>query len=131
VTVHVEAARDPVALMGLIQARGARAGIALNPDTPLERVLDAAAVADMVLVMCVFPGFGGQSFMPEVLAKVRELRRLFPNLDIEIDGGIGPKTMPLAVEAGANILVAGNAVYGSGDLAGSIRSLLSMLPVAA
>jgi ribulose-phosphate 3-epimerase len=123
VSVHAEAPDDVAAALDAVRARGKRAGIVLNPDTPLERARPFLERCDYVLVMSVFPGFGGQSFIPAVLEKARALRAEGWTKPIEIDGGIGPKTAPLAVEAGADVLVAGSAVFGAKDRAAAIRAL--------
>ncbi len=115
ISFHVEvregdAARD---LIRRIRDAGVRTGIALNPDTPAERVMPYVDIVDLVLVMSVFPGFGGQAFIPEVLAKTEIIRpALRANQRLEIDGGIGPSTAPAAVEAGFDLLVAGSALFG-------------------
>ena len=123
VSVHAEAPDDVAAALGHVRARGKRAGIVLNPDTPLERARPFLPLSDYVLVMSVFPGFGGQAFIPSVLDKVRELRRDGWVGDIEIDGGIGEKTAPAAIAAGCDILVAGSAVFGRKDRAAAIRAV--------
>src|SRR6476659_7572014 len=110
VTVHVEAARDPVALARDLRAAGARAGLSVKPDTPLEPHLETLRHYDTLLVMSVEPGFGGQSFIPQVLDKVRTARRL-------VD------TIEAAAEAGVDCLVAGSAVYGAADPARAVRAL--------
>jgi ribulose-phosphate 3-epimerase len=123
ISVHVEAPDDVGAALGTIRSLGARAGLALNPDTPLERARALLPKADYVLVMSVVPGFGGQAFLPEVLEKVRALRaERFPG-DVEIDGGINPETAAKAVEAGVDVLVAGSAVFSKPDRAAAIRAL--------
>ncbi|MFH0820424.1 MAG: ribulose-phosphate 3-epimerase [Candidatus Peregrinibacteria bacterium] len=91
-----------------IHALGCRAAVALNPNTPIDKISHVLQKLDMVLVMSVFPGFGGQEFITDVLTKVRWLREHFPDLDIQVDGGINDKTAPLAIKAGANVLVAGS-----------------------
>ncbi len=96
-------------------------GIALNPDTPVERVADLLDEVDLVLVMSVFPGFGGQSFIPEVLEKTRWLREQGYSGHVEMDGGLATETLPLCVEAGANALVAGSAIFGAPDMAQTIH----------
>ena len=108
ITIHVEASKHVMADIEKIKKAGCRAGLALNPETPVEKISKFLPHVDMVLVMSVHPGFGGQKFMPEVIKKVRWLRQHYPNLDIEIDGGIDDKIASLAVKAGANILVAGS-----------------------
>jgi len=129
---HVEADDDPAAVIDAIRAAGARPSLALNPDTPVTLVRPYLDRVDMVLVMSVFPGFGGQKFMPSVLPKFAELRDAGFQGDLEIDGGIGPSTIAAAAEAGANIFVAGSAVFGAPDLAGRITELRQLaLAVAA
>lgn len=93
----------------------ARVGIAVKPGTGLEDVEPLLDHIDMVLVMTVEPGFGGQSFMPQVMPKVERLRQLRPNLDIEVDGGLSPSTIDVAAKAGANCIVAGNAIFKAKD----------------
>ncbi|MCC7137648.1 MAG: ribulose-phosphate 3-epimerase [Planctomycetes bacterium] len=126
VSVHVEVhgrTDDVGAALDAIRAKGKRAGLVLNPDTPVARLDPFLDRTDFVLVMSVFPGFGGQSFIPDVLDKVRALvERGYPG-PIEIDGGIGPKTAPAAVAAGARVLVAGNAVFRSPDRRAAIAAL--------
>jgi ribulose-phosphate 3-epimerase len=114
-TVHVEIGGS-VDLIAQMRQLGLRAGLALNPDTPFEAVEPFLGSVDLVLCMTVFPGFGGQSFMADVLDKVRQVRSAvragsFP-VDIEVDGGIDVTTAPLAALAGANVFVAGSAVFG-------------------
>jgi ribulose-phosphate 3-epimerase len=126
-TVHCETVADPEGALAAIKALGARAGLSLNPGTPLQAVLPAAGAADLVLVMSVNPGFGGQAFIESALDKVRELRKLKDggktNALISIDGGINRRTAALAAAAGADILVAGSAVFGSADRAAEIAAL--------
>lgn len=127
VTVHVEAARDPVALAANLRAAGALAGLSVKPGTPLEPHLETLRHYDTLLVMSVEPGFGGQSFMPEVLEKVRAVRRMVDTghlrLLVEIDGGINADTIEAAAEAGVDCFVAGSAVYGADDPARAVRAL--------
>jgi ribulose-phosphate 3-epimerase len=123
VSVHVEAPDDVGAALRAIAGRGKRAGIVLNPDTPLERARPHLPQADYVLIMSVFPGFGGQAFLPEVLDKVRALRAEGYPGDVEIDGGVNAETARRAVDAGADVLVAGSAVFGKADRAAAIRAL--------
>jgi len=100
-----------------------KVGVAVNPDTPIERVADVLDAVDLVLVMSVFPGFGGQSFMPEVLPKVEWLRaRGYPGL-VEMDGGLNPETLPRCAAAGADTLVAGSAIFGAPDMRVRIAEL--------
>ena len=124
ITFHVEAKDPPAEVAKAIRALGKRVGVALNPDTPVERVVPILDLVDMVLVMSVFPGFGGQKFMGEVLPKVEALRGTHRfTKDVEMDGGINLDTIALCAAAGANVLVAGTAVYGEKDLGAAVRSL--------
>ena len=123
VSVHVEAPDDIGRALDMIRAKGKRPGIVLNPDTPLERARLLLPRAEFVLIMSVFPGFGGQSFIPSVLEKVRTLRREGYSGEISIDGGITEDTAPAAVDAGVDVLVAGSAIFGKKDRAGAIRAL--------
>ena len=123
ITIHVEAVEDSVAALRTIQSYGVRAGISLRPGTPVEMLLPVLDMVDLVLVMTVEPGFGGQKFMEEQLEKVRYIRARYPLLDIAVDGGITVETAPRAVQAGANVLVAGSSVYGQVDRAGAIEAL--------
>ncbi len=123
VSVHVEAPDDIHEALAKIRAKGARPGVVVNPDTPLEKAEPYLDETGFVLVMSVFPGFGGQSFIGDVLDKVRGLKKLGYEGEIEIDGGIDPTTAPLAVEAGCDVLVAGSAVFGKDDRASAIRAL--------
>jgi ribulose-phosphate 3-epimerase len=114
-TVHVEVG-DTDELITQIRGLGMRAGLALNPDTPFESVQPYLGGVDLVLCMTVFPGFGGQTFIGEVMDKVRQVRDAVEadalNVDIEVDGGIDTETAPVAAAAGANVFVAGNAIFG-------------------
>jgi ribulose-phosphate 3-epimerase len=123
VTFHVEATDVPIPVIDAIAKAGARPAIALNPDTPVERVLPFLDRVALVLVMSVFPGFGGQRFMPEVLPKLERLRAAGFRGDLEIDGGIGPATIAAAARAGANVFVAGSAIFGAPDLRARIGEL--------
>ena len=106
-------------------SKGARPGLVLNPDTPLEKARPLLPHASYVLIMSVFPGFGGQKFIPHVLDKVRALRAEGFAGDIEIDGGINVDTAPAAAAAGCDILVAGSAVFGAPDPAAAGRAILA------
>lgn len=117
ITVHAEAVDDVRGVMELIRSCGARAGVSVKPGTPVHTIFDSLDAADLVLVMSVEPGFGGQSFMPESLDKVRQLRREINgrglNSLIEIDGGINAGNAEAAYAAGCDALVAGNAIFGA------------------
>ncbi|WP_149204814.1 ribulose-phosphate 3-epimerase [Actinotalea subterranea] len=127
VTFHAEAARAPVRLARELRRLGARAGLALRPATPVEPFLDLLGEFDMVLVMTVEPGFGGQSFLEGTLPKIRRTRQAISEqgLDVwvQVDGGISAATVERAADAGANVFVAGSAVYGSEDAAARIAEL--------
>ncbi len=115
ITFHVESDGDPAALIDLIHSLGVRAGIALKPKTPAEAAFPYIETADMILVMTVEPGYGGQGFIPEMTDKIRAIRaradEMGRPIDIQVDGGINEKTAPLVKEAGANILVAGTYLF--------------------
>ncbi|HEY7930931.1 MAG TPA: ribulose-phosphate 3-epimerase [Acidimicrobiales bacterium] len=117
-TVHVEVGHTKE-LIGQMRDLGLRVGLAANPDAPFEAVEPFLGDIDLLLLMTVFPGFGGQSFMPEVMAKVERARQVIDNaglaLDLEVDGGIDEKTAPVATAAGANVLVAGSAIFARAD----------------
>ncbi len=122
ISVQPEAVTHLHRTLEMIRAGGAEAGVALNPTTPPESVEWALPYLDFILVMSVNPGFGGQSFIPEMADKIRRLREM-TDLPIEVDGGINEETAPLVVEAGARVLVAGSAVY-KGDPAQEMRKIL-------
>jgi ribulose-phosphate 3-epimerase len=125
ITVHVEPeAKHPVAkTLEQIRNAGCRAGLTLNPETPFDAVEPFLQKIHVLLVMTVHPGFGGQPFRPDQMHKVKRARRLNPELDIEVDGGINPKTARLSIENGANVLVAGTSIFHSKDYARVIREL--------
>jgi ribulose-phosphate 3-epimerase len=127
VTFHAEACDDPVALAKSLRAAGAKAGLAIDRDTPVEPYLELLPYVDMVLIMTIKAGFGGQSFMPELLEKVRDVRRRITAKDlqvrVEVDGGIAADTIERAAAAGADAFVAGTAVYGADDPAEAVRRL--------
>ncbi|KAJ6815550.1 putative ribulose-phosphate 3-epimerase, cytoplasmic isoform [Iris pallida] len=126
-TFHVEVSKDNwQELIHKIKTKGMRAGVALKPGTPIEEVYPLVEYEDpveMVLVMTVEPGFGGQKFMAQTMDKVRALRKKYPSLDIEVDGGLGPSTIDMAATAGANCIVAGSSVFGAADPAQVISTL--------
>ncbi|MCI8398934.1 MAG: ribulose-phosphate 3-epimerase [Oscillibacter sp.] len=129
VTVHVEA-DEPAAILdaiGQIHGKGKRAGVVLKPATPAEAVMPYLELVDLILVMTVEPGFGGQKFMPDMMPKVTALRMLIdtrnPGCELEVDGGVDPVTAPVCVAAGADVLVAGSAVYKAADVPARIAEL--------
>ncbi|XP_037077567.1 ribulose-phosphate 3-epimerase-like isoform X1 [Pollicipes pollicipes] len=109
-TFHAEASSDIPALCRKIKESGMKVGIGIKPGTPAELLLPHAELADMLLVMTVEPGFGGQKFMQDMMPKVRLLRERFPLLDIEVDGGVSPANIDLCAQSGANMIVSGSAV---------------------
>ncbi len=117
--VHLEVLQNPREVLADIRARGLRAGLAFNPDVPVSRVAPYLADIDLALCMTVFPGFGGQAFIPESLDRIAELRGLIrshnPACELEVDGGIDARTIAGAVRAGADVLVAGTAIFGAKD----------------
>jgi ribulose-phosphate 3-epimerase len=130
VTFHVECADDPVALAKDLRAAGTKAGLAIDRDTPIEPYLDILPHFDTLLIMTIKAGFGGQDFIPEMMQKVRDVRRraTVKNLEvrIEVDGGVGADTIEQAAEAGADAFVAGTAVYGADDPAEAVRKLRAL-----
>jgi len=132
ITVHLEACSDPMATLRLIRARNVRAGLAIKPHTPIEAVEELLTEMDMLLVMTVEPGFGGQSFMDSMLPKVQTARRWLQQKGLsdtwlQVDGGISLTTIRRAFDAGADTFVAGSAVYKAEDPAEMIRSLRAAL----
>ena len=129
VTVHVEADTPENTALALkkIHAKGRKAGVVLRPKTPAEAVRPYLKVCDMILVMTVEPGFGGQKFMADMMPKVSALRKLIdeknPACELEVDGGVDPVTAKVVIENGANVLVAGSAVYGAADIPSRIAEL--------
>ena len=127
VTFHAEACENPVALAKTLRAAGAKAGLAIDRDTPVEPYLELLPYVDTVLIMTIKAGFGGQKFMPEMLDKVRTVRRAVAEsgleIRVEVDGGVADDTIAAAAEAGADAFVAGTAVYGADDPAEAVRRL--------
>ncbi|MBQ8203763.1 MAG: ribulose-phosphate 3-epimerase [Clostridia bacterium] len=127
---HYEAGSDNVALLKKIRELGCKSCITIKPCTPAESIFDLLPLCDMVLVMSVEPGFGGQKFMPSALDKLTALKNECNsrglNIDIEVDGGINKETAPLAVKAGANVLVAGNYIFSAEDMAARVKEIKSL-----
>ena len=133
ITVHCEACAkiSPNYLketLELIKSYGVKCGAVVNPDMPVEELFPVFPLCDMVLLMSVFPGYGGQKFIPSVLEKIKSAREYAqtigkPDMDIEVDGGINAQTAPLAISAGANVLVAGSALFGAPDFAAAVKNL--------
>ena len=128
VTIHAEASSAPVRTLRAIRAAGARAGLAINPATPVEPFADLLPELDMLLLMTVDPGFGGQHFLDIVLPKIRRARAMLAasglgEIWLQVDGGVGEETIERCAEAGADVFVAGSAVYGATDPALAARNL--------
>jgi ribulose-phosphate 3-epimerase len=128
ITVHVEACSHLHRTMQAIRSKGVRAGVALNPGTPVESVREVLEIADLVLVMSVNPGWGGQKFIPSVLTKLEQLASARESYGyeflLEVDGGVDPKTAKYCLERGVDVLVAGTAVFGQSNYRKAIASLL-------
>lgn len=131
ITVHVEAAAHLHRTIQLIKSKGVKAGVVLNPATPAEWVKPILQDIDMVLLMTVNPGFGGQSFIPSVVPKIKQIRswadEINPKLEIEVDGGINTETAAVCAEAGADVFVAGSAIYNKNDREAAIQDLRKSL----
>lgn len=129
ITFHVEACRDPETLIRHIKEMSVRASVAISPDTPAEAVVPYLPLLDMVLVMTVRPGFGGQKLIPETVDKVRELRDIITrerlSCDIEVDGGISAGNVGILTAAGANVIVAGSAIFGAPSARSAIVNMRS------
>ena len=128
ITVHYEACQDNLKeVLELIKSTGVKCGAVINPDTPVDKIRDVILLCDMVLVMSVFPGFGGQKFIPSALDKLREIRAIIDesgkDIDLEIDGGVTEENVEEIKGAGANVIVAGSAVFKAADRAAMIASL--------
>jgi len=127
ITVHVEACTHLHRTVSRIRELGAKAGVCINPATPVSTLKDIITEVDLVLIMSVNPGFGGQAFIPHAVEKLRltadMIKQKNPGVFLEVDGGIDPATAPLVVQAGANVLVAGNAVFGRGDIPSAIEAI--------
>jgi len=128
---HIEATSDPISLIHSIHERHMKAGVAISPDTLSTAISDEVGeLADMLLVMTVYPGRGGQKFIEHCVPKVAELRARFPTKDIEVDGGVSPKTVDACAQAGSNVIVAGTAIFGADKPDEVIASLKSAVDTA-
>ena len=131
VTFHLEATNQPQECIDLIHSLGCKAGISIKPGTSVEEVLPYLDSVDMVLIMTVEPGFGGQSYIEYCTDKVRELRSIITargvDVDIQVDGGIGKDNVTKVIEAGANVFVAGSSVF-KGDVAANVRAIMGQFP---
>ena len=130
ITIHLEACEDVAATLNKIKEVGCKVGISICPDTPVSDLIPYLEMVDMVLIMSVHPGFGGQKFIPTSLGKIRELRDMLDekglNVDIQVDGGIYTTNVEEVLQAGANIIVAGSAVF-KGDTAQNTKDMLAIL----
>ncbi len=122
ITFHIEVEEDPKELVRLIRYYKKKVGVSIRPKTDLKSLSTILTMVDMVLVMTVEPGFGGQEFMPDCVAKIEELRKIFRK-DIEVDGGVNGQTVSDVIKAGANIIVAGTSVFGTKNYAEAIEKL--------
>ena len=127
ITIHEEACKKPEAQINFIKRHNVKACISIKPKTSLDKLKKYLDRVDMVLIMTVEPGWAGQKFIDSTMAKVKELRELRPNLDIEVDGGINQYTARIAYEAGANVFVAGTSIFGKKDRVAAIKEILSSL----
>ena len=131
ITAHIEAGPHIHRTLQYIKSLGKKAGVSLNPSTPASSICHILDIVDLVLVMTVNPGFGGQSFIEGQLAKISEIRQMIDetgrDIDLEVDGGINMETAKQAISAGADVLVAGTAVFGGGEHAGSYEEKIQRL----
>ena len=127
ITIHYESCDDPLSVLKYIRSKGIRASLSIKPATPADVVYPLLSELDMVLVMTVEPGFGGQKMIPETVEKVRDLKKYISdngyNVDIEVDGGITADNLTMVTEAGANVIVAGSAIFKAADPAGVIAEM--------
>lgn len=130
ITFHIEAADNPGKIIDIIRENGKKVGISLKPGTPFSAVKDYMDKIDMLLIMTVEPGFGGQKFMPDMVTKIREAKEYCVayrlSVDIEVDGGINNDTCSLCTQAGANVIVAGSAVFGAKDIKAAVEGFKSL-----
>src|SRR3989338_3255158 len=124
ITVHYEACSNLEKTLEFIRSNGIKPAVAINPKTPLDAIKDVLDKVEMVLIMTVEPGFSGQKFIESTLDKVKELRKMKPNLDIEVDGGVNDKTAKLAIKAGANVLTVSSFIFKSKDKVKAIKDVL-------
>jgi len=127
IIAHFEAIPAPEKTIGIVKRKGKKAALALNPGTEIEQVMDYLDDLDQILIMTVHPGFYGSAFLPEVMGKITKLRRLKPEMDIEVDGGIKPDTIELVDEAGANMFVSGSYLVKSDNMKERIDLLYRMV----
>ncbi len=127
ILVHIESCKEPGEMIRLVRAKGKKIGFVLNPETPIEKIEHYLNKIDEVLIMTVNPGFYGSSFLPKTLDKVKELRKLKPNLNIEVDGSINHDTIKQAYDAGANLFVCGSYLQKSQDVKKAVEDLIKLM----
>lgn len=127
ITIHEEACKNPLRQLKFIKENKIKSSISIKPNTPLNKIKKYLGMVDMVLIMTVEPGWAGQKFVGTTMPKVMELRKIEPEIDIEVDGGINPYTARTAFEAGANVFVAGTSIFGKKDRAAAIKEILDSL----
>ena len=127
ITIHAEACKNPSDQLIFIKKNKTKAAISIKPNTSLDAIKKYLDIVDMVLIMTVEPGWGGQKFIQETMPKIRELRKLRPRLDIEVDGGINPMTARTAYDEGANVFVAGTSIFGKKDRVAALKEIISSL----
>lgn len=130
ITVHYEACKDVRKTLELIKAKGLKAGVTIKPKTPVSVLTEVLDLADMILLMTVEPGFGGQAYIPESTEKIRELRKMLDErgltTDVEVDGGIKKENLQMVLDAGANVIVAGSAIF-KGDIEQNVKDFLEIM----
>jgi len=127
ILIHMESTDDPKKTIDLAKSKGKKVGLVLNPETPVEKIKLYLDQIDQVLIMTVNPGYYGSPFLPETLDKIKEIRTLKPNLNIEVDGGIGKDTIKQAHQAGANLFVSGSYLQKSDDIKSAIKALTNLM----
>ena len=127
ITIHEEACKDPTKQINFIRENKTKAAISIKPNTSLDKIKKYLNMVNMVLIMTVEPGRAGQKFIESTMPKVKELRKLNPKLEIEVDGGVNPYTASIAYEAGANVFVAGTSIFGKNDRVSAIKEILGAL----
>ena len=127
ITIHQEACKNPMHQVNFIKKNKIKAAISIKPNTSLDKIEKYLGHVDMVLIMTVEPGWAGQKFIDSMMPKIRELRRLAPGMDIQVDGGINPLTARTAFEAGANVFVAGSAIFGKKNRVEAIKEIINSL----
>ena len=127
ITIHEEACKNPSKQINFIKKNKIKSAISIKPNTSLDKIIKYVDIVDMILIMTVEPGYAGQKFISSTMPKVRELRKLKPKLDIEVDGGINPLTARMAFDSGANVFVAGTSIFGKKDRVAAIRDILNTL----